>query len=127
MRAVRGYGWTGSSRRPHRPPWPCWAWTRPGWRRTTSTSTAARTAAGGPAGPVDLPGEPVEVFDTVGAGDAFMSGLLAALDRAGRLVRPGLPGLPHDEFTAALGYAQRIAALTCGRLGADPPWLAELA
>ncbi|MET8249524.1 carbohydrate kinase [Streptomyces sp. NPDC005202] len=31
----------------------------------------------GPDGPVDLPVEPLEVADTVGAGDAFMSGLLS--------------------------------------------------
>jgi fructokinase len=78
--------------------------------------------ARGPAGPVDLPGVPVDVVDTVGAGDAFMSGLLAALD----LTRPALRGLGSPELTAALAYAQRVAALTCGRAGADPPWRHEL-
>jgi len=80
----------------------------------------------GPAGPVDLPGERVTVVDTVGAGDAFMSGLLAALDRRGRLARPALAGLTAEDLIAALGYAQRIAGITCGRLGADPPWDHEL-
>jgi fructokinase len=80
----------------------------------------------GPAGPVDLRGERVKVVDTVGAGDAFMSGLLASLDQIGRLARPGLAGLTGAEFAAALRFAQHVAALTCGRLGADPPWRHEL-
>jgi fructokinase len=82
--------------------------------------------AAGPAGPIDLAGEAVEVVDTVGAGDAFMSGLLAALERAGWLARPRLAGLGAAELTEALSYAQRVAAITCGRVGADPPWLTEL-
>jgi fructokinase len=80
----------------------------------------------GPAGPVDLPGAPVTVVDTVGAGDAFMSGLLAAFDGTGRLSRPALAGLTGDELTEALRFAQRVAGITCGRLGADPPWRDEL-
>jgi fructokinase len=82
--------------------------------------------AGGPAGAVDLPGEQVTVVDTVGAGDAFMSGLLASLDGQGRLARPALTGLTGEELAAAVGYAQRVAAITCGRRGADPPWRDEV-
>ncbi len=81
----------------------------------------------GPAGAVDLPGQPVTVVDTVGAGDAFLSGLLAVLERNGRLNRPALAGLSAGEVAGALRYAQEVAAFTCGRQGADPPWLAELA
>jgi len=80
----------------------------------------------GPAGPVDLRAEPVKVVDTVGAGDAFMSGLLAAFEQGGRLARPGIADLTDEEFRTAVGYAQRVAAITCGRLGADPPWRHEL-
>jgi fructokinase len=75
---------------------------------------------------VDLPGEQVAVVDTVGAGDAFMSGLLAALQRAGRLCRPDLAGLTSADLGTALRCAQRVAGLTCGRVGADPPWRQEL-
>ncbi|OLE27117.1 MAG: hypothetical protein AUG44_11005 [Actinobacteria bacterium 13_1_20CM_3_71_11] len=82
--------------------------------------------AAGPAGPVDLAGEYVKVVDTVGAGDAFMSGLLASLEREGRLERPAITGLTGDEFARALAYAQHVAAITCTRVGADPPWLPEL-
>jgi fructokinase len=80
----------------------------------------------GPAGPVSLPANPVELVDTVGAGDAFMAGLLAALDRAGRLSRDRLAGLTTAELTDGLRYAQRLAAVTCTRRGADPPWSHEL-
>ena len=80
----------------------------------------------GPAGEVDLDAVPVTVVDTVGAGDAFMSGLLAALYAGARLSRPSLAALGGEELAAVVGYAQRIAALTCARAGADPPWRHEL-
>jgi fructokinase len=75
---------------------------------------------------IELPAPPVDVVDTVGAGDAFMAGLLAALERAGRLDRDGLRALRSDELAPILAYAQRVAAATCERVGADPPWLADL-
>jgi fructokinase len=77
----------------------------------------------GPTGEVNLPAVPVDLVDTVGAGDAFMSGLLAALTEAGLLSRQGLR---TADLTHAVGYAQRVAALTCTRVGADPPWLVDL-
>ena len=80
----------------------------------------------GPAGPVDLPTEPVTIVDTVGAGDAFMSGLLAALDQQGWLTRPALAGLTLAQVADALAFAQRVAVVTCTRVGADPPWRDEL-
>ncbi len=78
--------------------------------------------AAGPAGTVDLSAVPVTVVDTIGAGDAFMAGLLAALDNDGVLSRAALPGLGTAQLTAALEHAQRVAAITCTRVGADPPW-----
>lgn len=81
----------------------------------------------GAAGAVDLPAAVVDVVDTVGAGDAFMSGLLCALDEAGALTRDGLDALPARTLGAALAFAQAVAAQTCRRVGADPPWRAELA
>lgn len=80
----------------------------------------------GPAGEIELAAPPVEPVDTVGAGDAFTAGLLAALQRAGHLTPPGLRSLPAGTLAEALGYAQRIAALTCTRVGADPPWRHEI-
>jgi fructokinase len=63
----------------------------------------------------------VDVVDTVGAGDAFSSGLLAALDVRGALARDVLVALPASELAAALRFAAEVAALTCTRAGADPP------
>ena len=88
----------------------------------------------------EVPAVPVTVVDTVGAGDAFMAGLLAGLLTAGLLGDgPGSPGSGRDallaatstpepapQLTAALALAARTAAATCGRPGADPPTRAEL-
>ncbi|PSL55777.1 fructokinase [Saccharothrix carnea] len=82
--------------------------------------------ASGPNGAVDLPAVRVDVADTVGAGDAFMAGLLAALDRDDLLTRPGLATVDPARLAVVLAYAQRIAAITCTRPGADPPWFDEL-
>lgn len=72
------------------------------------------------------PVPPIEVVDTVGAGDAFTAGLLASLDRQGVLSPAGLAKLGTDELTTAVDYANRVAAVTCTRPGADPPRRAEL-
>lgn len=101
------------------------------WRaRGPAVVVVTRGEAGayalGPDGAVELPGTPVEVADTVGAGDAFMSGLLCALDEAGDLSAERLAALPGDRLAAALAFAQQVAAETCRRVGADPPWRSEL-
>ncbi|MFT7835808.1 carbohydrate kinase [Saccharothrix sp. BKS2] len=82
--------------------------------------------ASSPTGQVDLPALPVDITDTVGAGDAFTAGLLAALDRDDLLTRTNLTTLTHAELTDTLTYAQRVAAITCTRPGADSPWFDEL-
>jgi fructokinase len=53
------------------------------------------------------------VVDTVGAGDAFMTGLLSGL--VGR-------DLDRDTVQGALTTAAITARRTCERVGADPPW-----
>jgi fructokinase len=90
------------------------------------TRGAAGVYAVGPAGECWAAAEPVTVVDTVGAGDAFTAGLLAWLHTASALTPAGLRRLNHAGLTAALDYAQRVAAITCTRPGADPPWAAEL-
>ncbi|KOY54816.1 carbohydrate kinase family protein [Streptomyces sp. XY332] len=87
-------------------------------------------------GRCDVPATPVEVADTVGAGDAFMAGLVSGLLHTGLLASAGLPdaarartalreatACPHPDrrVAAALSLAARAAALTCTREGADPP------
>ncbi|TDX28224.1 carbohydrate kinase family protein [Rhodovulum visakhapatnamense] len=75
-----------------------------------------------------VPAPPVQVVDTVGAGDTFNAGLLAGLARAGRLDRDALAdGVPGAELKAALDLAIRAAAVTVARAGANPPWAADLA
>ena len=68
-----------------------------------------------------VPAVPVEVADTVGAGDAFTAGLLHHLEGRG-LLGGRLDALDLDTAVAAATFAARVAALTCTVPGADPPW-----
>lgn len=72
-----------------------------------------------------LPGIPVTVADTNGAGDTFHGALLSRLVRRGAM---SLDGLTADELEPMLRFANRAAALTCTRSGAIPamPTLAEV-
>jgi fructokinase len=86
-------------------------------------------AVGRGAGEVDRPGRRVEVVDTVGAGDSFMSGLLAGLhtrDLLGASARDRLAALGADEVAGLVDEAVEVSAVTCSRLGADPPTAAEM-
>jgi fructokinase len=69
----------------------------------------------------------VAVADTVGAGDAFMSGVLAHLHERRLLTRDALDPLDGSQLTELLSFACLVAADTCTRPGADPPRLAGLA
>ena len=69
----------------------------------------------------------VPVADTVGAGDSLAAGLFAGLLEAGVPDRPTLEALPDDRLVALADRAALVAALTCTRVGADPPTRAELA
>jgi len=68
----------------------------------------------------------VTVADTVGAGDTFNAGVLAALHRAKALHKPALATLPDATLDAALTLGTRAAAVTVSRAGANPPWADEL-
>lgn len=74
--------------------------------------------------PVNAP--PVQVADTVGAGDTFNAGFLAGLSDLGVDSRARLEALSADQLATALALAVRAAAVTVSRPGADPPWRAEL-
>ena len=76
---------------------------------------------------VSVPGVRVEVADTVGAGDAFMSALLAWLDDRDLLNRDALASLNGDALADALSYATRAAAIACTRSGAEPPTQDDIA
>lgn len=82
------------------------------------------------AGTLHVPAPQVDVVDTVGAGDAFMSGLLHALAEHDLLGAQGLPRLRHlglGTLEALVATAIRSASITCSRAGANPPTRAELA
>ena len=68
----------------------------------------------------------VTVVDTVGAGDTFNAGVLAALHQAGALTKVGVSSLSDATLTAALSLGTRAAAVTVARAGANPPWADEL-
>ena len=68
----------------------------------------------------------VAVADTVGAGDTFNAGVLAALHEAGALSKAGVAALPDAVLDAALSLGTRSAAVTVSRAGANPPWRHEL-
>ncbi len=74
--------------------------------------------------PADNP--PGGIKDTVGAGDSFHGGLLTWLDREGYMTRDALAGLDEATLRSALAFASRVAAFTCSRHGAEPPYLSEL-
>lgn len=73
---------------------------------------------------VDVSAFPVDVVDTIGAGDAFGAGLVGWLLHHG-LLRRDL-SLREPELRAAVEYACTAAALTCARAGAEPPTRAEI-
>jgi fructokinase len=75
------------------------------------------------------PARPVDVVDTVGAGDTFMGALIGGLYRAdllGAQRREDLAAIPADVLDTVLDDALLAAAINCGRRGADPPTAAEL-
>lgn len=67
---------------------------------------------------------PVELVDTVGAGDAFTAGLLAAMERnelLGAPNRSALAALSAETLATVIDEAALVAAITCSRRGADSP------
>ncbi|MEJ7634990.1 carbohydrate kinase [Aeromicrobium sp.] len=66
---------------------------------------------------------PIEVVDTIGAGDSFMA---AMLSWCSAYSWPAADELDLTELTDLGAYAAGAAAITCSRPGADPPRLAEL-
>ena len=72
---------------------------------------------------------PIDLVDTVGAGDSFTSGLLDGLHRAdlvGGARRDALAAIDEATLGSVVDAAALIAAITCSRPGADPPTRAEV-
>ncbi|HYM70539.1 MAG TPA: carbohydrate kinase [bacterium] len=73
-----------------------------------------------------VPAPRVKVVDTVGAGDAFSSGLLLRLWERGLASRRALEQTDAEVFEDVLRFAAAAAALTCTKAGADPPQRGEI-
>lgn len=73
-----------------------------------------------------LPAPEVTLCDTIGAGDSFNAGLLAALQDMGLCHRAGLRGLSAAEIRATGSFGQKVAGVTVSRAGANPPRRADL-
>ncbi|MFE2099201.1 carbohydrate kinase [Streptomyces sp. PTD9-10] len=73
-----------------------------------------------------VPGEKVEVVDTIGAGDTVNAALLHGLSAQEALSPEGIAALGRDGWQRLLRFAARAAAITCSRAGAEPPYAAEL-
>jgi fructokinase len=81
------------------------------------------------AGVVRVAARPVEVVDTVGAGDSFMTGLIDALwslNLLGAARRGDLARIDVDTLDGVLQEAALASALTVSRAGADLPDRAAL-
>ncbi|WP_371672256.1 carbohydrate kinase [Streptomyces sp. NBC_00289] len=73
-----------------------------------------------------VPGEKVDVVDTIGAGDTVNAALLHGLSVQNALSARALAGLGADGWTRLLRFAARAAAITCSRAGAEPPYATEI-
>ena len=77
-------------------------------------------------GVVRVAGFPVEVVDTVGAGDTFCGALLACLAQCGVMTRGALQGVSSEDLEGMLRFAAGAATINCTRAGANPPSSAEV-
>ena len=73
-----------------------------------------------------VPGEMVDVVDTIGAGDTVNAALLHGLAAQDALSAQALADLGRDGWTRLLAFAARAAAITCSRAGAEPPYASEV-
>ena len=68
---------------------------------------------------------PIKLVDTVGAGDSFMSALLAIMHED-KALGPRFASPNEAALTRWLSFAIKAAAITCARKGADPPRRGEV-
>lgn len=116
------------------------AWIYPNWscaavldrildlgpRLVAITHGANGAAARSATATVDVPGIAVDVVDTIGAGDSFSAGLIAALIDRDALGPEADRELGEDVLRPAVEYAVAASALTCTCAGAVSPTRAEM-
>ncbi|MDQ3127084.1 MAG: PfkB family carbohydrate kinase [Chloroflexota bacterium] len=76
--------------------------------------------------PLVMAAAPAAAVDTVGAGDAAMAALLFALSEQGLLGPGSIDRVADRTWVEILRFMSTAAAMTCERVGADPPILADL-
>jgi fructokinase len=101
------------------------AWTKSGPRFCVATMGERGALAILGKERIEVPAPHVEVVDTVGAGDSFMSALLSAMDRDHAL-GAGAPAPSRSELERWLRFAATASAITCTRKGSDPPTRKEV-
>jgi fructokinase len=101
------------------------AWAKSGPRFCIATLGERGSIAMLGAERIALPAPRVEVVDTVGAGDSFMSALLSAMDRDHALGAES-PAPSRSELERWLRFAAAASAITCTRNGSDPPTRKEV-
>lgn len=77
-------------------------------------------------GRIDVAAPRVTIRDTVGAGDCFHAGFLAALARRNALTRSALSSLSEEALRDGLHWAVATASLNVARQGTDPPRRADI-
>ncbi|CCH27899.1 carbohydrate kinase [Actinosynnema sp. NPDC047251] len=75
---------------------------------------------------ISVPPAPVNVVDTIGAGDTVQGSLLAWLDDHDALSTGAVRSMDAGQWAEALTFAGAAAAITCSRAGAEPPFKREL-
>lgn len=102
-------------------------WATRGPRLVVLTRGGAGSTAFFGGNSLSTPSPVITVVDTVGAGDSFMGGLLAAMYEDGALGRNGADA-PYTEANVGrwVNYATTASAITCTRKGSDPPTREEV-
>ncbi len=98
------------------------AWLHQGVRLVIVTMGAGgATAYFGSNNKLEVPGEVVDIVDTVGAGDSFLAALLTSLREQHFGEKATLAEIESEAMAQAMRFSIAAATITCGRRGADLP------